>query len=81
MVPKREMKMLWCELTKRFTVPAESEALVKHWTQTKMATQLQTFKKNLMKNYIKQGKMSDFTGEIEKQKDHWGCIFGIQVGA
>ena len=36
----------------------------------KMATQLQVFKKNLTKNYIKQGKMPDFTGELEKKKDH-----------
>jgi hypothetical protein len=47
---------------KNFTVPAESKASIKHWTLSKMATQMQTFKKNLMKTYIKQKKTPDFTG-------------------
>ena len=36
-----------------------------------MAEQLQKFKKNLMKKYIKTGTMPEFTGELEKHKDHW----------
>ena len=39
-----------------------------------MAEQLQTFKKNLTKNYIKQGKTSEFTGELAKQRDHWDAF-------
>jgi hypothetical protein len=31
-----------------------------------MATQFQTFKKNLVKDYIKQGKMPTFIGALEK---------------
>jgi hypothetical protein len=73
-VPEREKEMLWRELRKHFTFPAGSEALVKYWTMKKMATQLQTFKKNLKKNYIKKGKMPVFTGELEKQKDQWNAF-------
>ena len=36
-VLEREKKWLWWELKKNFTVPAQSEELVKHWTMIKMA--------------------------------------------
>ena len=36
-VPEREKEWLWWELKKHFTVLAESEESVKHWTLTKMA--------------------------------------------
>ena len=39
-----------------------------------MAEQLQTFKKNLTKNYIKKGKTPEFTGDLAKQKDHWNAF-------
>ena len=39
-----------------------------------MAEQLQTFKKNLTKNYIKKGKTPEFTGELEKQKPLWDAF-------
>jgi len=39
-----------------------------------MAEQLQTFKKNLTKNYIKKGKTPEFTGELAKQKDKWNAF-------
>ena len=39
-----------------------------------MAEQFQTFKKNLTKNYIKKGKMSEFTGDLAKKKDHWNAF-------
>jgi hypothetical protein len=39
-----------------------------------MATQFQTFKKNLVKDYIKQGKTLTFIGALEKQKDHWDAF-------
>ena len=35
-----------------------------------MAKQLQSFKKNLTKKYIKIGTTPKFIGELEKQKDH-----------
>ena len=43
-------------------------------TLSKMAEQLQTFKKNLTKNYIKKGKMPEFAGDLAKQKDHWNAF-------
>ena len=73
-VPEREKEWLWRELKKNFTVPAESEEAAKRWTLSKMGEQLQTFKKNLTKNYIKKGKMPEFTGDLAKQKDHWNAF-------
>ena len=58
-VPEREKEWLWRELKKNFTILAESEEAAKRWTLSKMAEQLQTFKKNLTKNYIKKGKMPE----------------------
>ena len=62
----KEKEQLWNKLKKNFTVPAESGELGKRWTLSKMAEQLQTFKKNLTKNYIKKGKMPEFTGDLSK---------------
>ena len=73
-MPQREKEWLWRELKKNFTVPAESEEAAKRWTLSKMAEQLQTFKKNLTKNYIKKGKMPEFTADLAKQKDHWNAF-------
>ena len=73
-VPESEKEWLWRELKKNFTVPAESEEAAKCWTLSKMAEQLQTFKKNLTKNYIKKGKTPEFTGDLAKQKDHWDAF-------
>ena len=73
-VPEREKEWLWRELKKNFTVPAESKEAAKRWTLSKMAEQLQTFKKNLTKNYIKKGKTPEFTGDLAKQKDHWNAF-------
>ena len=39
-----------------------------------MAEQLQTFKRNLTKNYIKKGKTQEFTRDLAKQKDHWNAF-------
>ena len=43
-----------------------------------MAEQLQTFKKNLTKNYIKKGKMPEFTRDLAKQKDHWNAFVAFK---
>ena len=45
-------------------VLAELEEPVKCWILSKMTEKLQTFKKNLTKNYIKKGITPDFTGEL-----------------
>src|SRR6185312_2380076 len=70
-VPEREKKWLWQELKKSFTVPAES---AKRWTLSKMAEQLQTFKKNLTRSYIKKAKMSECTRDLDKKKPHWDAF-------
>ncbi|RLM70359.1 transposon protein, putative, CACTA, En/Spm sub-class [Panicum miliaceum] len=67
----KKKEMVWHELKQQFTLPAGSEELVKQFTLKKMAEQFQTFKKNFTNVYIKQGKMSNFTGELEKLRDHW----------
>jgi hypothetical protein len=43
-----------------------------------MATQFQTFKKNLVKDYIKKGKTTTFTAVLEKQKDHWDTFMAYK---
>ena len=73
-VPEREKEWCWWELKKNFTVPAESEEILKHWTLSKMAEQLQSFKKTLTKKYIKTGTTPVLTGELEKLKDHWDAF-------
>jgi hypothetical protein len=65
-VPQRDKEQIWHELKNNFTLPPGSEELVKDWTFRKMATQFQTFKKNLVKDYIKQGKTPTFTGALKK---------------
>ena len=64
-VPKREKDWCWRELKKNFNVPAESKEICKRWTLSKMAEQLQSFKKTLTKKYIKTGTTPVFTGELE----------------
>jgi Tfp pilus assembly pilus retraction ATPase PilT len=78
-VPQRDKEQLWCELKNNFIFPLESEELVNDWTFRKMATQFQTFKRNLVKDYIKQGKTPTFTGALEKQKDHGMHLWHISV--
>ena len=70
-VPEREKEWCWRELKKNFTVLAESEEICKRWTLSKMAEQLQSFKKILTKKYIKTGTTPVFTGELEKLRGHW----------
>jgi hypothetical protein len=65
-VPQRDKEQLRRELKNNFTLPPESEELVKDRTFRKMATQFRTFKKNLVKDYIKQGKTPTFIGALEK---------------
>jgi len=73
-VPEREKEWCWREHKKNFTVPAESEEICVRWTLSKMAEELQTFKKNLAKKYIKTGTTPEFTSELEKIKDHWDAF-------
>ena len=67
-VPEREKEWLWRELKKNFTVPAESEEAAKRCTLSKMAKQLQTFKKNLTKNYTKKGKTPSLLETLQSRR-------------
>ena len=71
---RREKEWCWRELKKNFTVPAESEEICKCWTLSKMAEQLQSFKKTLTKKYIKTETTPMFTGELEKLRGHWDAF-------
>ena len=73
-VLEREKEWCWRELEKNFTVPAESEGICKRWTLSKMAEQLQSFKKILTKKYIKTGTTPVFTGEFKKLRGHWDAF-------
>jgi hypothetical protein len=44
---------------------------VKEWALKKMATQFQSFKKRLSNDFIKKGRTPEFTGPLEKLKNHW----------
>ena len=72
--PKEKKEWCWRELKKNFTVPAESEEICKRWTLSKMAEQLQSFKKTLTKKYIKTGTTPVFTGELKKLRGHWDAF-------
>jgi hypothetical protein len=44
---------------------------VKECALKKMATQFQSFKKRLSNDFIKKGRTPEFTGPLEKLKNHW----------
>ena len=71
--------MLWDDILKHFTLPPGMNAnLVKQWTLTKMATQLQSFKKQLHKNYIKKNRTPNFD-DYPKLKVHCIGFPGVSV--
>jgi hypothetical protein len=47
---------------------------VKEWDLKKMVTQFQTFKKRLYRNYPKDKKAPQFSGPLEKHRDHWDAF-------
>ena len=55
-------------------VLAESEEAAKRWTLSKIAEQLQSFKKILTKKYIKTGTTPVFTGELKKLRGLWDAF-------
>ena len=72
--PKEKKNGAGGSLRKNFTVPTESEEICKRWTLSKMAEQLQSFKKILTKKYIKTGTTPIFTGELENLRGHWDAF-------
>jgi uncharacterized protein YciW len=49
----------------------ETKKRVKEWALKKMATQFLTFKKRLYTKYIKKVITLEFTGPLEKIRNHW----------
>jgi hypothetical protein len=78
-VTNTEKDDLWTRLSSQFTLPTLAtveltEALklkVKKWALKKMAQQFNNRKKKLYENYIKNKTPPEFTGPLEKQRDHW----------
>jgi hypothetical protein len=74
----KEKDDLWSRLSSKFTLPTlatavETEALklkVKKWSLKKMAQLFNNHKKKLYNYYIKKNTPPEFTGQLEKQRDH-----------
>src|SRR5664279_2347992 len=81
-VDDRSKDWLWESLMSHFNLPVLAtpeltdamKSKVKKWALKKMATQFQTFKKRLYKNYLKEKKAPEFTGPLEKHRDHWDAF-------
>jgi hypothetical protein len=77
-VTNAEKDDLWTRVSSKFTLPmlataAETEDLklkLKKWSLKKMAQQFNNHKKKLYNNYIKKKTPLEFTGPLEKQRDH-----------
>jgi hypothetical protein len=75
-VDERAKNLLWDTLMSHFTLSEGFTDLqwekVKKFALKKMATQFQTWKKRLWANYVNaEKKTPEFTGPLEKVKDHW----------
>ena len=75
-VDERSKNLLWDTLMSHFNLPeglTDGQRLkVKQFALKKMATQFQTWKKRLYSDYLKaEKKTPEFTGALEKIKDHW----------
>ena len=81
-VDDRSKDWLWESLMSHFNLPVLAtpeltdamKSKVKEWALKKMATQFQTFKKRLYKNYLEEKKAPEFTGPLEKHRDHWDAF-------
>ena len=61
-----------CQTTLQF--PEDKEEIFKDWVTNKMAISLQTFKKNLNKDYIKKGLVPDFEKHFKRQYPFWDAF-------
>jgi hypothetical protein len=66
--------MLWADVKRHFSFPEDKEEIFKDWVTNKMAISLQTFKKNLNKDYIKKGLVPDFEKHFQKQCSYWDAF-------
>jgi hypothetical protein len=57
--------------TSRFQLNQKNQLTLDHDHDSQIAADIQ---ENLMKNYIKKGKMPEFTGQLEKHKDRWNAF-------
>jgi len=70
-VPDSVKDMLWNDILEHFTLPEGVDTnLVKGWTLSKMATQFQSLKKKLTRDFINKGKTPNWD-EWPKLKNHW----------
>ena len=77
-VDNRLKDVLWDKLIAHFTLPvldsiAETDAMrkkVKQFALKKMAEQFNKYKNRLYHAYVKDKKAPNFTGTLEKQRDH-----------
>ena len=75
-VDDRRIFLLWDTLLTHVNLPPglseDKKDKVKQWTLKKMATQFQTWKKNLWKNYVAAEEQDpEFTGPLEKLQNDW----------
>lgn len=80
-VPDSEKEMIWQEVSKHFGFPSGKEGAVKKWAFQKMAIQFQTFKKNLIKNYVKKGLTPNFDKCWKKQRMWWNDFVNYKSSA
>ena len=75
-IDQRAKDLLWESLMSHFTLPDHftdaDVQKVKDAALRKMAIAFNTRKKSIWANYVKGGnKTPEFTGTLEKQRDHW----------
>ena len=78
-VNERLKDVLWDKLIAHFTLPVldspgKTTAMtnkVKHFALKKMAEQFNNYKNRLYREYVKNKKAPDFSGTLERQRDHW----------
>ena len=76
MLPQSEKNILWENVKEHFTIPEGLEAKVKEWTLKKMATQFQTYKKNLEAQYTKKGIVDVFYWQAHEGYPNVVILFG-----
>lgn len=79
-VPNTLKDMLWNDILKHFTLPEDVDAnLVKGFTLSQMATQLQNYKKRLDRDFIKKNRTPNWD-EYPKVKNHWKSFVEYKKG-
>ena len=82
-VSDKDKELIWQDVLAHFTLQTDDyhedithERLmerVRHWTMKKMATQFQSWKKQLYKSYVKKNKTANWNdkGLIAKARPYW----------